>query len=68
MNGSASTVPTTDGFVTISEAVDYLQVCRSTLYKLMDRGELAFAKFGNCRRIPRAALAEYARRNTVAAR
>jgi excisionase family DNA binding protein len=50
-----------DGFASLKEAERYLSVGRATLYKLMESGELKWAKFGKCRRIPRAALRDYAR-------
>ncbi len=51
-----------DGLVTVAEALEFLSLSRSALYRLMDRGELRFAKFGHSRRIPRRALVEYAAR------
>lgn len=45
-----------DGFVTVSEAAEFLSVGRSTIYVLMDRGLLPFTTIQRCRRIPRRAL------------
>jgi excisionase family DNA binding protein len=49
-----------EGFAKLPEAQQFLGVCRATLYQLMDSGELAYAKFGKCRRIPWQALRAYA--------
>lgn len=46
--------------VPIQEAAAFLGVSRAKLYQMMDRGELAYAKVGRCRRIPKKALLEYA--------
>ena len=45
-----------DGLLTVSEATAFLRLSRSTLYTLMDQGELAFVRIGRARRIPRRAL------------
>jgi len=49
-----------DGFVKVPEAARFLKLSRAKVYMLMDAGELAYAKFGRSRRIPRRALLEYA--------
>jgi excisionase family DNA binding protein len=49
-----------EGFASVAEASKFLSLSRATLYKLMDCGELAYAKFGRSRRLPWAALKEYA--------
>jgi excisionase family DNA binding protein len=54
-----------DGFLGVAEASKFLGVCRSKIYQLMDTGQLAFAKFGRARRIPKRALREYAGRCMV---
>ena len=51
-----------DGLLTVQEAAGFLRVSRSTIYLLMDRGELAFVKLGRSRRIPRLAVIELAAR------
>ena len=51
-----------DGLVTVREAAGFLRLSRSTVYALMDRGELPFVKLGRSRRIPRRALVELAAR------
>ena len=54
-----------EGFAKIEEAMHYLNLSRASVYSLMDRGELRYAKFGRSRRIPRQALRDYARRSLV---
>jgi excisionase family DNA binding protein len=49
-----------DGFAEVAEAQAYLRLSRSTIYVLMDRGELPFARFGRARRIPWRSLRDYA--------
>ncbi|HEX6507757.1 MAG TPA: helix-turn-helix domain-containing protein [Chloroflexota bacterium] len=48
--------------------MSFLQVSRSTLYGLMDGGELAYVKIGKARRIPWTALISLVKRNTVSTR
>ena len=45
-----------DGLLTVVESASFLRVGRSSLYVLMDRGELRFVKIGRSRRIPRRAV------------
>ena len=42
-----------DGLLTVADAARFLGLARSTLYVLMERGELSFVKLGRARRIPR---------------
>ena len=51
-----------DRLMTVQEAAGFLRLSRSTIYLLMDRGELAFVKLGRSRRIPRLAVIELAAR------
>ncbi len=51
-----------DGLMTVAEAARFLRLSRSTLYAIMDRGELRFAKIGRSRRIPKRAVVELAAR------
>ena len=51
-----------DGLMTVIEAAEFLRLSRSSVYVLMDHGELAFVKLGRSRRIPRRALVELATR------
>jgi excisionase family DNA binding protein len=45
-----------DGLMTVPEAADFLRVSRSSIYQMMERGELSYVKLGKSRRLPRAAL------------
>lgn len=45
-----------DGLMTVVEVAAFLSVGRSTVYQLMEKGELPFVKLGACRRIPKQAL------------
>ncbi len=49
-----------DGLMTIREAVAFLHLGRSTLYGLMERGDLPYACIGARRLIPRRALVDLA--------
>ena len=51
-----------DGLMTVQEAAEFLRLSRSSLYTMMDSGELAFVKLGRSRRIPKRALVELAAR------
>jgi excisionase family DNA binding protein len=51
-----------DGLVTVSEAAGFLRLSRSTLYTMMDSGEIAYVKIHRARRIPKRALIELAAR------
>lgn len=52
-----------DGLCTVSEACRLLAVSRSFLYQRMDAGDLPYCRFGRCRRVPRAALIQFAARH-----
>jgi excisionase family DNA binding protein len=54
-----------DGFATVPEASKFLRLSRTTLYEMMDRGELRYAKFGKSRRIPWAAVKALAAESLV---
>ena len=49
-----------DGFMTVDEVAEYLSLSRTTIYQMLERGQLPSAKFGRMRRIPRKAVVEYA--------
>ena len=55
------------GLVRIGEASVYLALSRSTIYGMMDAGQLPYVKLGRSRRIPRQALIELARGHLVVA-
>lgn len=48
------------GLLTVDAATELLSIGRSTLYSAMERGELAFCRFGRARRIPRRVLLAWA--------
>lgn len=54
----SETVSLSEGLVTVKEAGKLLSLSRSTLYLMMDRGELRYAKIGGARRIPKQALSK----------
>jgi excisionase family DNA binding protein len=54
-----------DGTVPIPEALRFSGLGRSTLYGLMETGELAYSKVGKRRLIPRRALVEMLSRGLV---
>lgn len=49
-----------EGLVSLNDAMAFLSIGRSTLYELMDKGMLPYAKIGRARRIPRRALVKLA--------
>ena len=49
-----------DGLMTVREAVAFLRLGRSTIYGLMERGDLPYACIGARRLIPRRALVDLA--------
>jgi excisionase family DNA binding protein len=55
-----------DGMMTVEEARQFLRVSRSTMYELMDSGQIAYVRFGRNRRVPRRGLIEFATRGLVA--
>jgi excisionase family DNA binding protein len=50
-----------EGFTTVDGAAKFLALCRMSIYRLMETGQLAFVKFGRARRIPWTSLKKYAR-------
>ena len=56
-----------EGLMTVREAAEFLGLSRSTVYELMESGELPFAKIGKARRIPRRAVTAFAASRMVGA-
>jgi excisionase family DNA binding protein len=54
-----------EGFLTISEVALFLKLSRSKVYSLMDSSELAYARFGRSRRVPKQALREFVEKSLV---
>jgi excisionase family DNA binding protein len=52
--------------VRVEEAARILSLSRSTIYELLDRGELPSVRCGAARRIPLAALHTWVERHTTA--
>ena len=57
-----------DEYVKISEVCRRTSLGRTAVYGLMDRGEVAYVKFGRARRVSLQSLEAYIRRATVPAR
>jgi len=55
----ADPIPAT--LLTVEQAAEALAVGRSTLYQLLQAGQLRSVKIGRCRRIPRQSLDEFVR-------
>ena len=49
-----------EGLVTIETAMDFLDISRASLYRLIDQGALPTVKLIGARRIPRRALIDLA--------
>lgn len=54
------------GLLSVPEAARFLTVCRTTLYKLMDSGRVAYVKIGSRRMVPRGELVRLAADGLVA--
>ena len=55
-----------DVLVRVSEVARRLGVCRSSVYKLLDGGEMSYIQIGGIKRIPVEALDAFIRLNMVA--
>jgi excisionase family DNA binding protein len=53
------------GFATVPQASEFLGLSRSTIYQLMEAGELRYARFGRSRRLPWAAVYAYGEKYLV---
>ncbi len=51
------------GMLTVAQAADLLSLGRTSVYKLMETGDLCYVKLGRARRIPKQAVLELAARN-----
>jgi excisionase family DNA binding protein len=67
LSGELAEAMAEGGFVDIATAAKHLSISRSSLYQLMERGEISYAKFGKSRRIPRKGLLDYASKCLVVA-
>jgi excisionase family DNA binding protein len=52
-----------DGLLTIEQVGALLAMSRSTVYALMDRGDLAYVQLGRARRVPKRAATQLLERN-----
>jgi excisionase family DNA binding protein len=57
--------PTEPLLVRVEEAARILSLSRSTIYQMLDRGELPSVRRGTARRIPLAALRAWVERQTT---
>jgi excisionase family DNA binding protein len=53
------------GLATVGEAAAFLRVGRSSVYKLMDTGQLAYVKLNKCRRVKWCDLHELVEKSLV---
>ena len=54
-----------DVLVRVSEVARRLGICRSSVYKLLEEGEIAYVQIGGIKRIPVEALEAFIRENMV---
>jgi excisionase family DNA binding protein len=54
-----------DGLDRVSDVARFLRLSQSSIYGLMERGELPYVKLGKSRRVPHRAVVEFAARNVV---
>ena len=54
-----------EGLLCVSKVAAFLGVSRTTIYQLMERGELPWVKLGRARRVPRRAVIELAAKNLI---
>jgi excisionase family DNA binding protein len=53
------------GLATVPEAAKFLNMSRTALYGLMDRGDLRYCKIGKIRRVPWSELQKLVRKSLV---
>ena len=49
-----------EGLMRVGEVANFLGLSRASVYQLMERGELPWAKLGRARRVPRRAVVDLA--------
>ena len=54
-----------DGLVTIEAAMEFLDISRASLYRLINEGALPTVKLACARRVPRRALVKFAASHVV---
>ncbi len=54
-----------DGLVTIEAAMEFLDISRASLYRLINEGALPTVKLACARRVPRRALVKFAANHVV---
>jgi excisionase family DNA binding protein len=59
--------PDPKGLATLEQAAKFLAVGRSTIYSMMEHGELPWVKVRKCRRVPWVALRAFAEKCLVGA-
>lgn len=52
-----------EGLLTVAETGRLLHLARTTVYRLMNAGQLQYVRIGKARRIPKAAVYDFVRRN-----
>ena len=52
-----------DGLMTVAGAAAFLSVSRTTVYELMERGELQYVRLGRARRVPKRSVIALAQAN-----
>ena len=67
MSDEPTTIQTEPLLVRVEEAARLLSLSRSTIYEMIDRGELPSIRCGTARRIPLAALHAWVERQVISA-
>lgn len=55
----------TEGLMSVEDVMSFLQISRSTIWRMMDAGSLPYTNIGRIRRIPRRSVLDLASRNLV---
>lgn len=64
---AASVLSVDTRLIRVSEVARHLSLSRSTIYQMMDRGELPYVKLRKSRRVPFEAVEQLISKNLVAA-